>query len=131
MGPTVQFLLIWGYIQIFIYNYDQNQESLEQLLWVMLLKALLLFFFSQVENGLLLGFLYPIPSSGSSLAPLELTGKQITLHSLPASHKASFQPQMLENIFPIDLNTTNISLSHHSCIWWISLEPQGIISTAA
>ena len=67
MGPTVQFLLIWGYIQIFIYNYDQNQESLEQLLWVMLLKALLLFFFSQVENGLLLGFLYPIPSRRSRL----------------------------------------------------------------
>ena len=67
MGPTVQFLLIWGYIQIFIYNYDQNQESLEQLLWVMLLKALLLFFFSQVENGLLLGFLYPTPSRRSRL----------------------------------------------------------------
>ena len=28
MGPTVQFLLTWGYIQIFIYNYDQSQESL-------------------------------------------------------------------------------------------------------
>ena len=112
----------------------------------------------------------PIPSSESSLAPLEFTEKQITLHSLPAaataakslqscptlcdpivgslpgspslgfsrqehclpaSHKASFQPQMLKNVFLIDLNITNSPLSHHSCIWWMSLEPQGIISTAA
>ena len=46
MGPTVQFLLIWGYIQIFIYNYDQDQESLEQLLWVMLLRERHFYYFS-------------------------------------------------------------------------------------
>ena len=88
-----------------------------------LLLLLLLSRFSRVR-------LCATPQTAAHQAPPSL-GFSRQEHCLPASHKASFQPQTLKNVFPIDLNITNSPLSHHSCIWWISLEPQGIISTAA